>query len=77
MWANVTLCLARKVEEASTTIGRVTSHNWAPLVQATVNRAQSGLMCAAMLSLLARLQSRGHALHGVSCAARTSGRMQN
>eukprot|EP00957_Ditylum_brightwellii_P068124 5171400-Ditylum_brightwellii.AAC.1 len=51
--------------------------NWAPLAQAAVSRAQSGLMCDAMSNLLARLRSRGHALHGVSGAARTSGRRQN
>eukprot|EP00957_Ditylum_brightwellii_P138482 10555469-Ditylum_brightwellii.AAC.1 len=53
MWANVALRWARKVEEASTTIGGVMTHNWAPLVQASVNMAQSGLMCAAMSNLSA------------------------
>eukprot|EP00957_Ditylum_brightwellii_P186703 14216278-Ditylum_brightwellii.AAC.1 len=77
MWANVASRWARKVEEASTTIDGVTMRDWAPLVQAAVNRAQSGLMYAAMLSLLARLWGRGNASHGVIGAARTSGRRQS
>eukprot|EP00957_Ditylum_brightwellii_P029236 2209504-Ditylum_brightwellii.AAC.1 len=59
------------------TIGGVTMRNWAPLVQAVVNSAQIGLMCAAMSSLLVQLWSRGHALHKVSDAARMSRRRQN
>eukprot|EP00957_Ditylum_brightwellii_P095000 7234597-Ditylum_brightwellii.AAC.1 len=77
MWVTVALCWARKVEEASTTIGGVTTCDWAPSVQAAVNMAQSGLMFVAMSNSSARLQSRGHALRGVSGTARTSRRRQN
>eukprot|EP00957_Ditylum_brightwellii_P032908 2495433-Ditylum_brightwellii.AAC.1 len=77
MWANAAFRWARKVEETSTTIGGVMTRDWAHCVQVAVNMAQNGLMCAAMSNLSARLQSRGHALQGVSGAARTSGRRQN
>eukprot|EP00957_Ditylum_brightwellii_P065812 4992039-Ditylum_brightwellii.AAC.1 len=77
MWANVALHWARKVEEASTTIGGVITRDWATCVQAAVNMAQSGLMCTAMSNSPARLQRRGHALQGVSGMAKTSGRRKN